>query len=644
MTSLLLGKIAAFSALGLFLIFVLGIDFLLSLAVVFAVYLVTGGWKFMRIVILTAPRDIIGLKSLLTVKYRVYMNLRNNRTVVKIFEETVRKHPNKPFALFQDKTWTFADAKKYADRVASFLSERGYQKGDVIAIFTENCPEYIPLWLGMSKIGVVAALINFNLKDMPLSHCIKAADAKAIIFSTNLIEAIKEIRPGLPHSLTYFCLNGTCNTDFSVHNFELEIQNAPLYEITQVNVKCSDRLFYVYTSGTTGLPKAAVVTNTRFCYMGYGIELLLNMKDSDVLYISLPLYHTAGGILGAGQAILVGTTLALRTKFSASQFWTDCVQYKCTAAQYIGEICRYLLAQPVRPEETQHNVRVMFGNGIKPQIWTQFQNRFRIQLIGEFYGATEGNCSIVNNMNKVGAVGFTTRIAPFLYPITLIKVDPETNEIVRDKYGICVKAEPGEPGELMGKIVKGDPVREFDGYVDDNATSKKIIKDVFKKGDAAFSTGDILIMDELGYFYFRDRTGDTFRWRGENVSTNEVEAVISNAIGLMDAVVYGVEVPGSEGRAGMAAIVDENNSINIAQLSQALVHALPSYARPLFIRFIKQVDTTGTFKLKKTNLRDEGFNVLAISDNIFFLDPKTQMYQPLTAELYRDIVDGRMRI
>ncbi|KAH9507575.1 hypothetical protein Btru_051508 [Bulinus truncatus] len=558
--------------------------------------------------------------------------------------DTVKKFPDKPFILFQNQTWTFTDGKNYCDRLATYLFESNYLKGDVIAIFAENCPEYIPLWLGMSRIGVVAALINFNLRDSSLSHCIKISGAKSVIFTAHLADALKDIQDSLPHSMTYFCLGGPCKVDFPYHSLDEEIKKVSIYNLPVATVKCSDTLFYVYTSGTTGLPKAAHVSNTRFCYMGYGIELFFKMKHSDILYIPLPLYHTAGGILGASQAVLNGTTLALRTKFSASQFWMDCVSYKCTAAQYIGEICRYLLAQPRKIEETQHNVRVMFGNGIKPQIWTQFQERFQIKQIGEFYGATEGNCSIVNNMNRVGAVGFTTRILPFLYPITLVKIDPDTNEIIRDRNGVCVKAEPGELGELVGKIIKGDPVREFDGYLDEKATNKKIIRDVFSKGDAAFSTGDILIMDELGYFYFRDRTGDTFRWRGENVSTNEVEAVISNIIGLNDAVVYGVEVPGSEGRAGMAAIVGSRESINMAQLTKALNNSLPPYARPLFIRFIKEADTTGTFKLKKNKLRDEGFNIHSISDNILYFDAKTQQYQPLTMDIYSDIIEGRLRI
>uniref|UniRef100_A0A0B6Z9V5 Very long-chain fatty acid transport protein n=1 Tax=Arion vulgaris TaxID=1028688 RepID=A0A0B6Z9V5_9EUPU len=640
----MLAKIVAFSALGASLWMFLNTGILLTLSMVLGAYLATGGWRFMRIVLLTLPRDVYGLRVLITVTLRVKYNIRMNRTVPKIFDENVLKYPNKTFLMFNEKQWSFKDSQDFSNRVGNYFYESGYRKGDVVAVFSENCLEYIPLWLGLSRIGVTAALINFNLRDISLTHCIQAANAKGVIYADNLQDALKDIKPHLSPSLNYYAIDGSGSQVLQAKILSQEVTKRSSYTPPNLDVKCADRLLLVYTSGTTGLPKAAVVSHTRFCYLAYGVQLFFKITPADIDYISLPLYHTAGGILGAGQGVLGASTLAIRAKFSASQFWTDCVKYKATTAQYIGEICRYLLAQPVRPEETQHTVRLMFGNGVKPQIWKQFQERFGVKLIGEFYGATEGNCAIVNFENRIGAVGFGTRIAPFLYPITLMKVNPETNEIIRDKNGICVKAEPGEPGELVGKIVKGNPVREFDGYVDDKSTSKKVIHDVFVKGDLAFSTGDILVMDELGYMYFRDRTGDTFRWRGENVSTNEVEAVISNAIRLQDAVVYGVEVPGNEGRAGMAAIVDETNSVDVAQLGLSLNRSLPVYARPLFLRFLKEADTTGTFKLKKNKLRDEGFDVSVIKDRIHYLNPDNKQYELLTPAVHANIISGKLRL
>ncbi|KAK7095529.1 long-chain fatty acid transport protein 1-like [Littorina saxatilis] len=637
-------KVLIFLALGVSLRVFLGVGTLLAVAATFLVYLATGGWKFAVVVVKTLPRDVRALTGLIKLTLKVRSHTRAKTTVAKLFKDQVKKHPQKPCFLFEDQTWTFQQVDDYTNQIANFFYEAGYRKGDGIGIFMENRPEFVCLWLGLSKIGVVGALINFNLRHEPLAHCINAAGAKALIFGGEMSGAVKDILLELPTSMRLFCSGRMVSNDLMPTNLDQLLSQASKYPPPSVDQTFRDKLFYVYTSGTTGLPKAAVVTHTRFFYMSYAINQFFNIKSSDVVYDTLPLYHTAGGILGVGQVIQCGAVLVIRRKFSASQFWADCVKYNCTIAQYIGEICRYLLAQPFRPEEQQHRVRLMFGNGVKPQIWRQFQERFGVGIIGEFYGATEGNCNIINFENKVGAVGFTTRIAPILYPVTLVKVDPASGEVIRDKKGVCVHAQPGELGELAGKIVKGNPVREFDGYANKAATQKKILHDVFKKGDMAFMTGDVLVMDELGYMYFHDRTGDTFRWRGENVSTSEVEAVISNHVGLKDAVVYGVEVPGSEGRAGMAAIVDEDRSLDLQKMTLALQRSLPPYARPVFVRLMKEVDTTGTFKLKKTELRKESFDPSQVKDRLFYFSSSTGHYEPITPAVFADICIGKIRI
>jgi len=367
------------------------------------------------------------------------------------------------------------------------------------------------------------------------------------------------------------------------------------------------------------------------------------VSKDEIIYDPLPMYHTAGGMLGVGQALVCGTTSVLRKKFSASAYWRDCARYGCTAAQYIGEICRYLLSQPPSPDDTKHSVKLMFGNGLRPQIWSEFASRFNIKTISEFYGATEGNCNIINIDNRVGAVGFISRILPFIYPVTLIKVDEETGEPIRDpRTGLVMRCQPGEEGELVGKIVENHPVREFQGYADANATNKKIVKDVFRKGDSVFRTGDVLVMDEYGYFFFKDRTGDTFRWKGENCSTSEVEAVVSNCCGLKDAAVYGVQIPGAEGRAGMAAILDPEESLNMEAFGAGVAKALPSYARPVFVRIIKTMDMTGTYKMKKIDLQKEAFDVTKVSDKIYCLC--NGKYVRVDNELYSKIVSGQMRL
>lgn len=392
------------------------------------------------------------------------------------------------------------------------------------------------------------------------------------------------------------------------------------------------------------MPKAAIVVHSRYYRMAALVYYGFRMTSDDVLYDCLPLYHSAGNIVGVGQCLLHGMTVVIRKKFSASRFWDDCAKYNCTIVQYIGEICRYLLNQPVRDTERQHRVRMALGNGLRQSIWEEFMNRFNIPQIAEFYGATECNCSLGNFDNKVGACGFNSQILPFIYPIRLVRVDEETMELIRGPDGVCIPCKPGEPGQLVGRIIQNDPLRRFDGYVNQSATSKKIAQSVFKKGDSAYLSGDVLIMDECGHMYFKDRTGDTFRWKGENVSTTEVEGTLSRLLDMKDVVVYGVEVPGAEGKAGMAAIADPTHSTDLEKFVKDMEKALPPYARPVFLRFLPEVNKTGTFKFQKTDLRRDSFDPTAVSDKLYFLDSSRGRYTQLDEELYRSILSGKNKL
>lgn len=635
-----------FFTLGAILSFGLGFSCKITTLLIIATYLATGGWKFIWVVINTLPRDAKALKVLIKLKLATKNHIQNNITIPMIFTKTAKKHPSKPCLVSEEGTLTFEEVENLSNQIANYFYQAGYRKGDVVALcFPENRIQYVCYWLGLAKIGVVAALINYNQRDIALSHSINAADSKAIIFTQDLSDALTDVASQIQNKVRFYCTgNMSPNQVLSTVMLQSELARSPTYPPPAVKVGYTEKLFYVFTSGTTGLPKAAIISHSRFYYMTVGATSLANMTENDVVYDTLPLYHTAGGVVGVGSMIVLGCTLVVRKKFSASRFWDDCIQNNCTAAQYIGEICRYLLATPAKPTDNQHKVRVMFGNGLKPEIWKMFQDRFGVKQMGEFYGATEGNCNTMNPDNTIGAVGFTTMIAPFLYPITLIRFNKDTGEYLRDRNGICIKAKPGEPGELVGKIVKGDALREFDGYVNRQATDKKVCPDVFKKGDLAFLTGDVLIMDTFGYFYFQDRTGDTFRWRGENVSTYEVESIISKHIQLKDSVVYGVEVKGLEGKAGMATIVDEHKTLDLLSLTKALQKSLPPYARPVFIRLASEVDTTGTHKLKKVDLAKEGFNPNIIKDHLYYLNSKTQQYEPLTVQVYNDICSGKIRL
>ncbi|XP_058790970.1 long-chain fatty acid transport protein 4-like [Phymastichus coffea] len=601
--------------------------------------------KFIFILCKTLPRDILGAFRFMKVNALLWWWETRFYTVAKIFTGLVEAHPDKIAFIFEDQEWTYKALEDFSNRIGRYFRPK-MSRSDSVALIMESRAEYVGTWLGLCKANFVTALVNTNLRGDVLVHSIKVAGCKAVIFSSDYKEAIAEIKHKIPELVLYQwserknlpILQGAMDLNEGLAATEPE---PLLIDISVGNPR--DKLIYIYTSGTTGLPKAAVISNLRYMLMSCGVYSMLGLKSSDRIYNSLPLYHTAGGIVGAGQAVLRGVTVVLRRRFSASQFWPDCVQYECTVAQYIGEICRYLLAVPRDLTDTAHNVRLMYGNGLRPQIWKPFIERFRVKQIGEFYGATEGNSNLVNIDSRIGAVGFVPRYARSLYPVALLKVDESNGEIVRGPDGLCILCEPGEPGVFVGKINPKKAVSDFSGYVDKNESEKKIVRDVFKKGDRVFNSGDILVMDEYGYFYFKDRTGDTFRWRGENVATSEVEAVISNAIGLRDAVVYGVEVSGNEGKAGMAAIYDPTQNINLDELSEKVKKALPTYARPLFVRVLSTLPMTGTFKLKKKDLQQEGFDIHKIKEPIYFFE-KSGKYVRLTESLYNEILQEKIRL
>ena len=354
---------------------------------------------------------------------------------------------------------------------------------------------------------------------------------------------------------------------------------------------------YIYTSGTTGLPKPAVIKYNRYCAGGITFFRSAYLSKNDRIYVALPLYHANGGVIGIGSAIISGGTVVLRKKFSASNFWKECIEFKCTAFIYVGEICRFLVNQPQSPLDQQHGIKIAIGNGLRENIWKDFYNRFGVKCV-EFYAASEGNCTMINISSKIGACGFVPLINRFisLLPIYVIKIDDEMNPI-RDEQGFCIQCRPGEKGLLIGVIGKSTKTA-YNGYANNSqASNKKIIENVFRPGQRAFNSGDLMMCDSFGYLYFCDRLGDTYRWKGENVSTIEVENVISKILNGIEVLVYGVEIPGQEGRAGMAAI--NKTGLDLKTVEESLKLKLPSYARPVFIRLAEQLDYTGTFKAKK---------------------------------------------
>ncbi|XP_048148297.1 long-chain fatty acid transport protein 6 isoform X3 [Corvus hawaiiensis] len=391
-----------------------------------------------------------------------------------------------------------------------------------------------------------------------------------------------------------------------------------------------------------GLPKAAVISHLQILKGAAGLWAF-GATSEDIVYITLPLYHSAASLLGIGGCIELGATCVLKKKFSASQFWSDCRRYNVTVIQYIGELCRYLCNQPVKEGEKNHKVRLAVGNGVRNDVWREFLDRFGAVKICEFYGATEGNICFMNHTGKVGSVGRTNFFYKLFFPFDLIKYDFQKDEPIRNKHGWCEKVKKGEAGLLISKVNAKNP---FFGYAGNKRhTEKKLLCEVFKKGDLYFNTGDLMVQDHDNFLYFWDRIGDTFRWKGENVATTEVSDVIVMLDFIQEANVYGVSVPGHEGKAGMASLILKHNaSLDLEQMYKQVVTYLPSYACPLFLRVQEKMEMTGTFKQQKFQLVDEGFNPSTITDPLYFLDNSKKAYVLLTKELHEMILSGKMKL
>lgn len=561
------------------------------------------------------------------------------------FEEAVDKFEDHTALVFEGERYTYRQLDALANRFAAWADAQGLKTGDTVAILLPNRAEYIPAWVGLGKLGVASALINNNLTGAALAHCLSISNASHVITDTESLAAIETIRAGLPRPLSYWIIDTAFPAAPDRHALDLkEPKLAPERpaKSRRTGQKARDVALYIYTSGTTGMPKAAKITHMRAQLYMRSFAGATKANAEDKIYCVLPLYHATGGLCGVGSALLNGGTVVLRRKFSASHFWGDVIDNNCTMFVYIGELCRYLVNQDPTPKDRAHKLRLAFGNGLRPEVWEEFQARFNVPRIMEFYGSTEGNVSMFNFDGQPGAIG---RVPPYLqrnFAVRLVKFDVESEMPVRDENGICVLCEVGEPGEAVG-LIKDDARHNYTGYADKAASERKILRDVLEKGDSWFRTGDLMRQDKDGYFYFVDRIGDTFRWKGENVSTTEVAEVISRYPGVDEANVYGVKIGKLDGRAGMAAITP-GEGFKIEGLRDYLVHELPSYARPLFIRMAPAIETTGTFKYRKVDLVRDGFDPAKIEQALYFDQPEAFAYKPITPELYAQIQAGAFKL
>ena len=556
-----------------------------------------------------------------------------NASLAHSFQESTNKFGERPFVYFEEETWTYSEANKAANSFARYLSSNGVKHGDKVVLFMENRPYYAISLLALNKIGAIGVLINTSLTGDPLIHCINSSNSVKCIVGAERAQPLQEVLEDInisnkddflwvedtnEYALPEWAINLKANLNFD-DNENLDQTN----QVTAKDVAC-----YIFTSGTTGVPKAAILPNAKLVAAATNITMAgYRINHEDCMYNCLPLYHSTGLMLGLCAAINVGAASFIKRKFSASSFWQEANEFNTTAFVYIGELCRYLINKEPSEAELNNPIVSMVGNGLRPDVWDTFKERFDIDRIIEIYGASEGNALFMNLFNKNKTIGMTSA------EVALLEYDVAEDEILKNDEGFCKKITNHDPGLL---IVEIGPNAVFNGYTDKEASEKKILRDVFKAGDAWFNTGDLIKTVDVGFafgkehYQFVDRVGDTFRWRSENVSTNEVGEILNGYKDVNMANVYGVKVPGCEGRAGMAAFsLEDFEGFNWLEFSEYVENNLPKYARPIFIRIIQEMDTTGTFKLKKNELRDDAFNINKVEDKVFCLKPSSNIYERL---------------
>jgi fatty-acyl-CoA synthase len=546
----------------------------------------------------------------------------SKKSIGTVFQERAARYGDRIFVRFGDQQLSYRDANAAANRYAAVLAARGVGTGDVVAIMMRNSPNTVLAMLAVVKCGAVAGMLNYHQRGEVLAHSLGLLDAKVLIAETDLVSAVAECGG-----------SGTTET-LTVEDLERFAVSAPATNPASASaVQAKDTAFYIFTSGTTGFPKASVMTHRRWlaalaAFGGMGLRL----KGSDTLYSCLPLYHNNALTVAVGSVLNSGATLALGKSFSASRFWDEVIASQATAFIYIGEICRYLLNQPRKPTDRTHKVRLIAGNGLRPEIWDEFTKRFGIARVCEFYASSEGNTAFINIFN----VPRTTGIAPM--PLAYVEYDPDTGAPLRDDAGRVRRVPAGEPGLLLSPVNRLQP---FDGYTDKSSTEKKLVRNAFREGDCWFNSGDVMSPQGMGHAAFVDRLGDTFRWKGENVATTEVEAALASDRSVEECTVFGVEVPRTGGRAGMAAVkLRDGAEFDGHSMARAVYSQLPAYALPLFVRVVKSLEHTTTFKSRKVELREQAYGP-DVKDPLYVLAGRDEGYVPYYDEYPDEVSSGK---
>lgn len=562
------------------------------------------------------------------------------------FEQATLRNPAGPALLQGDVTLTYGQVNQWANRIAHHLIDQGIRKGDVVAVFIENRPELLVTILAVAKVGAISALLNTSQTRDTLAHSLNLVTPAAIIVGEELVPAFSAVRErvSIAPARTWFVADQDTfsqpgiTPDGFINLMTASANSVSDNPASSRQVFFDDPCFYIYTSGTTGLPKAGVFKHGRWMRSSASFGLIaLDMRPEDVVYCTLPLYHATGLCVCWGSAISGASGFAIRRKFSASQFWSDVRKYRATTLGYVGELCRYLVDQPPGADDSKHGVTKMIGNGLRPGAWREFKTRFGVNHICELYAASDGNIGFTNMLNFDNTVGFS------LMSWELAAYDHDSGAPIRDAKGFMRKVAKGEQGLLLAKI---DDKAPLDGYTDPQKTEKVVLHDVFEKGDRYFNTGDLLRNIGFGHAQFVDRLGDTYRWKGENVSTTEVENILLQHPNISEAVAYGVEIRNTNGRAGMAAITPAESlaTLDFSELLAFAREQMPAYAVPLFLRVKVKMETTGTFKYQKTRLKDEAFDPGKTGDDpIYAWLPGTETYVQVNEQLLADIHDGKYR-
>ncbi len=567
-------------------------------------------------------------------------------SVGSVLEKQARKSPDKSLILFEDRVITYREFNETANRYAGLFLSLGFNRGDTVALLMDNRPEYLIIHAGLSKIGVVPALVNNNIRGSILAHALNIAAARAVIigheYAGEYRAVAKEIKLQKPGTVFIEKEGKNIKTPAGMKDLAPELAAAsPENPAVNPPITTLDTLEYIYTSGTTGMPKATVLTHHKWIQLGYGAGgMCLTAIPEDIQYCCLPLYHNSGINIAWPTTLVHGGTFALRRKFSASNFWKDVRAYNATLFIYIGELCRYLNNQPPRDDDADNPLLYILGNGMRGDYWEEFQNRFGIRRIVEVYGATEGVGGLTNIKGVPGMIGRLTTAGIRMGEVG--RYNLEKGELIRDSRGFVEKCRPGEKGMFLAKISAISP---FSGYKNNKkATSEKIIENVFRPGDRYFVSGDIFQLHKKDYVSFVDRLGDTFKWKGEVVATNEVADILNKFGRIEDSNVYGVSVKNTEGRCGMVALtLLPGATMDWKAFAAYVVKNLPVYARPYFVRIRREKDATSSFKQVKMGLQKDGFNPSVVRDPLYFLEPKKNTYVKLNKKLYDEIEAGKIK-